>query len=232
MHTPFLSIIAPDFEDSVSPTRFENFIFSVLSQYHDDWELFIIHDGKRKKPLSIHDTYLKDPRIKFLESNVRFNDWGHTLRDMGAKEASGEYLLFCNADNVLYEHCLSLIYSFSRKKYSNIDFINNSDNRIHSFNPSNKVILYGIKMRGNVHHSMSSTSLRQKGFEFKYSTILSGAPPLPTQVDAMQMCCKREVFMELGGWHDKLEDSDGRIISKICASVGYSVIPEILGEHW
>ena len=232
MNNPFFSIIAPDFEDSVSVVRLHNFISSVLSQYHWNWELLVIHDGPRKNKIQLPQEFLEDKRISFLESTSRFNDWGHTLRQLGASSSKGRYLIFCNADTVLYEECLSVLYSFTQRDYDALRFINVTDNKQHEFQPSNKVILYGVKMRGNVNHSLAVSNLRQRGYEHKYTTIITGAPPLPTMVDAMQMCCERNTFMENGGWYDKTEASDGAIISDLCSKNGYVVVPEILGEHW
>ena len=232
MTSPFFSIIAPDYEEGVKEVRFYNFIFSVLSQYHWDWELLVIHDGPRKKVINLPEEFLKDQRVKYLESKIRFNDWGHSLRDIGAKNARGKYLIFCNADNILYEQCLSILFSFINRKYEKLEFINSQNGTKSSFLPSNKIVLFGIKMRGNVSHSNSISTLRQKGKEYEYTSILSGSSPLPTLIDAMQLCCEREVFLKNGGWYSKSEDSDGFIISDLCKKNGYVVIPEVLGEHW
>ena len=229
---PFFSIIAPDFEEAITEVRFYNFIFSILSQYHWDWELLVIHDGPRKKTIQLPVEFTNDNRIRYLESKIRFNDWGHSLRDIGARSARGKYLIFCNADNILYEHCLSILFSFINREYEKLEFINAKNNQKIDFIPSNKVILFGIKMRGNVSHSNSTSTLRQKNKEFKYTSLLSGSTPLPTMIDAMQMCCSKEAFILNGGWYDKSEASDGNIISKLTEINGYVVVPEILGEHW
>ena len=38
-------------------------------------------------------------KISFQCTKIRFNDYGHSLRQIGRKNASGDYVLFTNADN-------------------------------------------------------------------------------------------------------------------------------------
>ena len=76
------------------------FIQSWINQTSEDWQLTVIHDGKSQaftnlmnEPNYIH------PNIKFFCTERRYNDYGHSLRDLGLKYAKGQYTILTNGDN-------------------------------------------------------------------------------------------------------------------------------------
>ena len=48
-------------------------------------------------------------RIEYLTTEKRFNDYGHSLRDMGLKNIKGEYVLLTNADNYFIPKTIEFI---------------------------------------------------------------------------------------------------------------------------
>ena len=87
-------------------------IDSVLAQTYDNWELLIVDDGSKDGSASICDKYAgKDSRIKvFHQSNSGVN----TARAKGVDNASGEYLVFLDADDSLVADALEyLLKNFS-----------------------------------------------------------------------------------------------------------------------
>lgn len=75
------------------------FVESIKSQTNPSWRLLIIHDGPDiPEFLRLEPT---DDRIKILVTKERFNDWGHTLRDIGLRRIKSDsaYTLITNADN-------------------------------------------------------------------------------------------------------------------------------------
>ena len=77
------------------------FVQSILNQSSDDWFLTICHDGPSDEFNRIMEEYVSSAsnKIKFFHTECRFNDYGHTLRDLMLKEIEGEYVLLTNADN-------------------------------------------------------------------------------------------------------------------------------------
>jgi glycosyltransferase involved in cell wall biosynthesis len=89
-----VSIIAPCYEYKPPlPT-------AMIAQTYQNWELLLAHDG----PNEWYEKYIEvldDPRIHLLFTEHRYNDYGHSLRDMAFKYLSpeSEYLVVTNGDN-------------------------------------------------------------------------------------------------------------------------------------
>ena len=95
---PTIEIIAVAFE------RFgemKTFVQSWLNQTEGNWTLTIIHDGPNQQFDQIMTQYRNESagRIKSYCTAQRYNDFGHTLRDMGLKAATGDFVMLTNADN-------------------------------------------------------------------------------------------------------------------------------------
>lgn len=88
----------------VSYKRYANIpvlIHSLLAQTLQNFKLIVLHDGYDEQIHQILSEF-KDRNpgvIDFAFSEVRYNDWGHTLRDIGIQMADTEYLLITNDDN-------------------------------------------------------------------------------------------------------------------------------------
>ena len=74
---------------------------SFLAQTLQNFKLLIIHDGYDQRMDEILAVFKRDypERVDYQFSETRFNDYGHSLRDMGIKLADTEYLLITNDDN-------------------------------------------------------------------------------------------------------------------------------------
>ena len=97
MH-PKIHVIAVAFEKF---GQLKVFVQSWINQTKDNWILTVIHDGPNEEFNSIMRGYKDEcpTRIEFLTTEQRFNDYGHSLRDIGLKSIKGEYVLLTNADN-------------------------------------------------------------------------------------------------------------------------------------
>ena len=89
---------------AVSHKRFSElkvFVQSIINQTNKNWSLHVIHDGKNDDFLNIMDSYQReDPkRITYECTNRRYNDYGHTLREIGLTKSCHEYTLITNGDN-------------------------------------------------------------------------------------------------------------------------------------
>src|SRR5437762_14065631 len=107
---PLFSIIVVHFQGTISRDVYLRGINSIQQQTMGDYEVLVYHDG----PLL--DAEAPTP-VPIRCTEVRHNDWGHSLRDRGIREAKGDYIVHFNADNVLYPHALELIAAEIRRPW-------------------------------------------------------------------------------------------------------------------
>lgn len=113
------SIIATDYEKHVPRNKMKQGIDSLNNQTFKDFELLIIHDGPREGSYDKELSQLPD-NTRFLKTDQHYGiygleefyagyGWGHHSRDLGIKEAAGEYILHFNIDNILYPDALQKV---------------------------------------------------------------------------------------------------------------------------
>lgn len=107
---PKFTIIATDYEHWIPRDAMAAGIQSILEQTYQDYELLVIHDGPKKIPYEDEfDFSLFGGRVRFLNTPERMNNWGHSSRDLGLRNSTGEYIIHFNIDNYLYNDCLSML---------------------------------------------------------------------------------------------------------------------------
>ena len=232
LRAPLFSIIMPHYHAAIPYDRFVRAVSCIVAQSHPGWELLIYHDG----PVEDTSTQafvdsLTDPRIHFQATRHRHGDWGHSLRDLGIKTARGHYILNTNSDNVLYPHCLAILAAYSLWPKHTLK-IQGKDDEVTDFVINPDLLVYGAKMMGCLNTANLPGFSRVRGQEEHLQLILPGWPPNKHKIDAMQLVAKRELWLSIGGWGDKSEESDGEMIQYLTGRHGYLVIPEVLGEHW
>ena len=89
----YFSIIIPTFNRE---TIIISAIEGVLDQTFDNWELLIVDDGSTDTTKENVEPYLKDKRINYVYQN---NAGVCAARNMGAKFAKGQYLIFLDSDD-------------------------------------------------------------------------------------------------------------------------------------
>jgi len=110
-----VSIIMPVYNGEM---YIEEAVESVLIQEYKYWELIIIDDGSTDNTRSIIDTF-KDKRIHVLsQKNVGVS----VSRNRGLKVATGKYITFLDADDVLPKKSLEARVSFLEKN-KHIDIV-------------------------------------------------------------------------------------------------------------
>lgn len=102
------SIIVPLYnkEESVGST-----IQSILDQKYRNFELLIINDGSTDNSLNVVSSF-NDERIRIINKE---NGGVSSARNLGIKEAKYEWIVFFDADDIMYENALSEYVNLSLK---------------------------------------------------------------------------------------------------------------------
>ena len=174
---------------------------SLAASTFQDFEVLLYHDGPLSRPLPELPAGLK---VKFRETSRRHNDWGHSLRDLGIREAAGEYILHFNPDNLLAPDVLDQVVRI------------NADIVICA------IVLEGTKRVGN--RMMRTLSGGDR-------VIMDGFPPVLGNIDAMQLIMRTQLWRSCGGWYDKSEQGDGRMYQEFCKKYMPHYCGYMIGVH-
>ena len=100
------------------PIQIQVLIHSLAAQTCQDFFISIYHDGFDPEILSIlTDLKVMYPdMINFEFTQGRYNDYGHSLREIGIGKASAEYILITNDDNY---YCPTFVSEMLKKLPSN-----------------------------------------------------------------------------------------------------------------
>lgn len=151
-----ISIIMPVFNNEAAL----NFsINSIINQTSKDWELLLINDGSSDNSGKICKKFSESySNIIFLEQE---NKGAGPARNHGLNHISGEYILFCDADDFLPNNILHN-YVEAIKKYK-VDLIMSSYQEYNMSN--NKVNLLTVK-RNNNNYIVGKEKLRKEYVNF------------------------------------------------------------------
>jgi hypothetical protein len=210
MTTPKFSIICPHYQPSIPSNIFWRGMECLLNQTFTDFEVLVYHDGPKVRD----DKFPNDSRFHFTYTEERKNDWGHSNRDRGIREAKGEYIIHFNPDNILYPNALSSLDLASKDKIQTVE--------------NNNIIIFAIWMKGMV----SNGKFLTRTYDPNRSHLMIGYPPTKYNIDAMQLVMKKKSWLNFGGWYDKSESSDGNMYPRFVSSLGARYVYEVLGEHW
>jgi len=212
---PRFSIILIHYQPSISHATLCRGVDSLKAQTCQDFELLAYHDGP------LHDTSVTMP-VPMICTDRRYNDWGHTLRDMGMRRATGDYIVHFNADNILYPNALEEI---SKAIDRPPRVVQEGTQRVLD---SNAIIVYAILCRGL--QRVNNIMVWFKDHP-EYALLMTGNPPRENFIDAMQLVMRRDLWLAEGGWYDKSTNSDGPIYERFAAKYGYRSVDMVLGEH-
>lgn len=116
MNTPFFSIIIPAYncESFISYT-----LESILNQNFTDYEIIIVNDGSIDNTLNICRNY--ENKNKYIICINKQNEGVSIARNKALEIAKGNYILFIDADDIIYPDSLLHISNILQNK--NIDFL-------------------------------------------------------------------------------------------------------------
>ena len=109
-----VSIIIPVYNTGKYLSELVN---SIFSQSLRDYEIIFIDDGSTDNSLEIMKQYeRKDKRVIVLS---QMNQGQSVARNIGLKNASGEYIFFVDSDDLISKNCLEKLYNIC--KLNNLD---------------------------------------------------------------------------------------------------------------
>lgn len=107
---PAVSVIVPIYN---SASTLRRCLESLVAQSFRDFELILVDDGSTDLSLSICREYADaDPRIKVFS---QANSGVSAARNLGLSNATGDYVAFCDSDDMVREFWLSSMMSVSGK---------------------------------------------------------------------------------------------------------------------
>lgn len=105
-----ISIIIPVYN---AENFLRNCIESVVAQTFKDWEMVLVNDGSKDGSLAICEEYAeKDKRIRVINKQ---NGGPSSARNIGVREAQGEYVFFLDADDTITPDCIELLYGLAKQ---------------------------------------------------------------------------------------------------------------------
>jgi len=213
---PLFSSIVVHYQGTVSRETFARGIASLQNQTFRDVEILCYHDG----PLLDPDA---PQPVPIRVTAGRYNDWGHSLRDIGIREAGGDYIVLFNADNILYPNALQTIANEIRRP-SRL-FIQHTGQALDTDN----IVIFPIILHDTQRFLTDNVRLPPGS---GCCMILTGNPPQMGNIDCMQLVMKRQLWLAEGGWHDKRQAGDAYMYPQFAAKYGYRAVGPVLGEHF
>lgn len=196
------SFVCPHYDQVISDETFLEGMSSLDNSIYKNFEVLIYHDGPSSRPLPDLSNF--SFKYTYRATKTRYDDWGHSLRDLGIREAKGEYIIHFNPDNILYPKALGALALCER------DIL------------ISPVILEGTQRIG---------PYLQRTGEAHHNCLLDGHPPIFQNIDCMQLVMKKSMWLSHGGWYNKEEQSDGVMYEKFCKDYHPEYCAEILGVH-
>ena len=105
---------------------------SILSQTYNNFELIVVDDGSTDNTEEVVKEYI-DSRLQYIKTD----NWGGPARprNVGIKESKGEYIAFCDDDDLWYSNKLTYqLEQFRNNSYglcfTNYDYIDRYSNKI------------------------------------------------------------------------------------------------------
>jgi len=222
-HTYKFSIIIPYHHTVANSSDINKLLESIDEQTFKDFEVLLIHDGPNPEASDLKTSVTYTYKLEYIETKYRYDDWGHSLRDMGIKSSNGEYLLFLNCDNIFYSDGLAVINDCIEKEdpygYTYGDYKWNSKD----------IVIFPIKLIGQ---TTDGFHLFRSEDDLETEMILTGYPPQVNYIDCMQLVMSKAKWDYYGGWYNKSFAADGEMYPRfVQENLGARYAHKVLGEH-
>jgi len=208
------SFIVPHYDGVITDEQITEGLASVAQSTYKNYEVLVYHDGpSSRKPIDFEQFGFKE--FKYKETKKRYNDWGHSLRDLGIREASGDYIVQFNPDNILHPDGLTgIVHAIKMDEEIGLGqkVRNGGDWTVSDFQRYREMVICPIVLEG-VLRAPSGALWRTRNKNQRI--ILDGFPVMQNNIDCMQVVISKKLWLSIGGWYDKSEQSDGVIYQKL-----------------
>jgi len=116
----------------------EECLESILNQDVKELEVILVNDASTDKSLSICEKYVKNHG--FILINNEKNSGPAISRNKGIEKATGEYIVFVDSDDILYNDNISTLYNVAKKEKADIVI-----SKLNSFNRKGEFGYYSDK---------------------------------------------------------------------------------------
>ena len=138
-------------------------ILSVLGQSFNEFELIIVDDGSTDNSLEIIKN-IKDERIRLLKKE---NGGVSDARNFGIKKAKGNWIFLLDADDILYENGLQVLFNLTKKYKEKSIYVANF-----SISSNDKIKLYCKENKENIYSKCSRYIWHNKIFTRTGNTLI------------------------------------------------------------
>ena len=105
---PTISVIVPVYN---AVATLDRCVQSILNQTYTDFELILVNDGSKDNSGCLCDSYaLRDERVRVFHKE---NGGASSARNLGLDEAKGEWVTFCDSDDIVLDEWLNAFISNS-----------------------------------------------------------------------------------------------------------------------
>ena len=179
---PLISVVIPAYN---AGQFLDEILESVLSQTYENWECIIVNDGSMDNTESIAKKWCeRDTRFRyFYKENSGVSD----TRNLGIKEARGEYIAFLDADDILTPDSLEVRINVLIEQ--NVDLV---ATELQHFTDKLPKVSKNNARQDVLYYAKEGLTQLMAFNKVTPSTVL----------------CKKSVMDEVGGftWHKKAED--------------------------
>ena len=182
IQNPLISVVIPAYNAELF---LDETLESVLSQTYENWECIIVNDGSTDNTEEIAKKWCeKDARFRYF---YKKNSGASDTRNLGIKDAKGEYIAFLDADDILTPDSLEVRINVLIEQ--NVDLV---ATKLQHFTDKLPKVSKNNARQDVLYYAKEGLTQLMAFNKVTPSTVL----------------CKKSVMDEVGGftWHKKAED--------------------------
>ena len=184
-----VSVVVPIYN---AGKKLEKCIKSILNQTFTNFELILVNDGSTDNSINICKKYeLKDNRVRVIDKK---NEGSIATRNRGVMEASGDYIMFVDADDYIATTAIEKLYIDAKDK--NLDIIVCNTYKVLGYRAI-------IKQINNSHYFKNDKIYEGNDIKDKLAEAYLHGHPFPASIHSKLY--KRELLLSSGKYLDRIK---------------------------